>query len=146
MSGQTDGTSAHGTGDTIIDLDTPFVDARGAIQPLIEAQMKSALLIESKAGAVRADHYHYTDWHYLSVLSGEMTYYYRPVGSEDAPKVIIVRAGELVFTPPMMEHRTDFPMDTVCLTLSRNARDQAAYEADVVRIQMPIEGAVRVGR
>lgn len=146
MSGQIDGTSPHDAGDTTIDLERPFVDARGDIQPLVEAQMKSALVIRSGAGTVRADHYHLTDWHYLYVISGEMIYFYHPVGSEYPPRVITIKAGELVFTPPMMEHRTDFPVDTVCLTLSRNARDQSAYEADVVRIVMPIERAVRVER
>lgn len=146
MSGQPDGTSPHGMGDTLIDLERPFVDVRGDIQPLIEAQMKSALVIRSRAGTVRANHYHLTDWHYLYVISGEMIYFYRPVGSDDPAHVITLKAGELVFTPPMMEHRTDFPVDTVCLTLARNARDEDAYEADVVRIVMPIEQAVRVER
>jgi hypothetical protein len=36
----------------------------------------------------------------------------------------------------MVDHGMVFPEDTVFLTLSRNPRDQATYEADVVRIEM----------
>ena len=42
----------------------------------------------------------------------------------------------MVFTPPLVDHGMVFPEDTVFLTLSRNPRDQATYEADVVRIDM----------
>ncbi len=49
---------------------------------------------------------------------------------------LIVKAGEMVFTPPMVDHGMKFPEDTTFLTLSRNPRDQASYEADVVRVDM----------
>ena len=42
----------------------------------------------------------------------------------------------MVFTPPMVDHGMTFPEDTTFLTLSRNPRDQASYEADVVRVDM----------
>ena len=114
----------------------PFVDIRGAIHPLVDRVMKSAVLIESKAGTLRANHYHKTDWHYCYVLSGRIEYYYRPTGSVKEPDCVITKAGEMVFTPPMVDHGMVFPEDTVFLTLSRNPRDQATYEADVVRIEM----------
>lgn len=138
-----EGLAAHGPEVTIIPLDAPFADPRGVIQPLVEADIRSVLIIESKAGAVRADHYHLSDWHYLYVLSGRMIYYYRPHGDTAPPRRLEVTAGQLVFTPAMMEHRTDFPEDTVCITLSRNQRDQAAYEADVVRLAMPVDEPAR---
>ncbi|MFA7249542.1 MAG: cupin domain-containing protein [Dehalococcoidia bacterium] len=137
------GLAAHDAATTIVPLDAPFVDDRGAIRPLVEADIRSVLIIESKAGAVRADHYHHSDWHYLYVISGQMIYWYRPHGDTSPPRRIMVEAGQLIFTPAMMEHRTDFPVDTVCVTLSRNQRDQAAYEADVVRIQMPVDETTR---
>ena len=42
----------------------------------------------------------------------------------------------MVFTPPLVDHAMKFPVDTTFLTLSRNPRDQAAYEADVVRVNL----------
>ena len=120
----------------LVELEKPFVDVRGAIHPLVDRLMKSAVLIESKAGTLRANHYHKTDWHYCYVMSGCIEYYHRPTGSDDEPKCVVARAGEMVFTPPMVDHGMVFPEDTLFLTLSRNPRDQATYEADVVRIEM----------
>ncbi|GAB6052612.1 hypothetical protein JCM17960_14320 [Magnetospira thiophila] len=120
----------------IVPLERPFVDDRGAIQPLVDRMMKSAVLIDSKAGALRANHYHKTDWHYCYVLSGTIEYYHRPTGSTEDPELLLVQAGQMVFTPPMVDHGMKFPVDTTFLTLSRNPRDQATYEADVVRVDM----------
>lgn len=120
----------------IVPLEAAFVDDRGAIQPLVDTLMQSAVLIESKKGAMRANHYHKTDWHYCYVLSGCIEYYHRPTGSTDEPECIRVESGQMVFTPPMVDHAMHFPEDSVFLTLSRNPRDQVSYEADVVRIEM----------
>ena len=120
--------------EVLIPLESPYVDDRGTIQNLIEADMRMAVMIDSQKGAVRANHYHKTDWHYCYVISGAIEYFHRPVGSVEAPEKILIRKGELFFTPPMVEHAMRFPEDTVFLTLSRNARDHEAYEADLVRI------------
>jgi quercetin dioxygenase-like cupin family protein len=120
--------------EVIVKLDKAFADARGAIQPLVDLPMESCVLISSLKGAVRANHYHRTDWHFCYVLSGSIEYYQRPHGSGEAPKKTLVNTGELFFTPPMVDHEMLFPEDTVFLTLGRNSRTQEAYEADVVRI------------
>jgi dTDP-4-dehydrorhamnose 3,5-epimerase-like enzyme len=120
----------------MVNLEKPFVDGRGSIKPLVDIMMKSAVLIDSKAGSLRANHYHKTDWHYCYVISGKIEYIYRQTGSDQNPNVIIVNQGEMIFTPPMVDHGMKFPVDTVFLTLSRNPRDQESYEADVVRIDM----------
>ena len=123
-------------GEVIVPLEKPFVDDRGAIQPLVDKMMRSAVMIESKKGTLRANHYHKTDWHYCYVISGSIEYYHRPTGSVDQPEMLLVKEGQMAFTPPMVDHGMKFPEDTVFLTLSRNPRDQATYEADVVRIDM----------
>ena len=120
----------------LVRLERPFVDARGEIQPLLDIPMKSAVLISSNKGAIRANHYHKSDWHYCYVVSGCIEYYFRDHGSNEDPEQLIVEAGHMVFTPQMVDHAMKFPKDTVFLTLSRNPRDQASYEADVERIQM----------
>jgi quercetin dioxygenase-like cupin family protein len=128
---------AHG----VVKLEKPFVDVRGKIQPLVDEMMRSAVMIDSKAGSIRANHYHKTDWHYCYVLSGTIEYLHRPTGSDAEPEIILVNEGEMVFTPPMIDHGMKFPVDTVFLTLSRNPRDQATYEADVVRVDfVPTDG------
>ena len=130
---------AHG----VVKLERPFVDSRGSIKPLVDIMMKSATLIESKAGSLRANHYHKTDWHFCYIISGKIEYSHRPTGSNQKAETIIVKKGEMIFTPPMHDHGMKFPVDTVFVTLSRNPRDQASYEADVVRVDLiPSEGLI----
>jgi len=120
----------------VVKLERPFTDGRGSIKPLVDIMMKSAVLIESKAGSLRANHYHKTDWHYCYVLSGVIEYIYRLTGSKGEPETLLINEGEMVFTPPMIDHGMKFTVDTVFLTLSRNSRDQLSYESDVVRVDM----------
>lgn len=120
----------------LVNLQSPFVDKRGSIQPLVDLIMKSAVMIESKAGSLRANHYHKTDWHYCYVISGRIEYFHRKLNSLKKPDLIIVEKGNMVFTPPLVEHCMKFPEDTIFLTLSRNPRDQETYEADVVRVNL----------
>lgn len=118
----------------IVPLEKPFADARGGIQPLVDLPMESCVLIESKKGSVRANHYHQTDWHFCYVLSGSIEYLHRPTGSKARPKSVFVKEGELFFTPPMIDHQMLFPENASFLVLGRNSRSQEVYEADVVRI------------
>jgi quercetin dioxygenase-like cupin family protein len=118
----------------VVPLPPPFADGRGEILPLVDVPMKSCVLISSKRGSVRANHYHRTDWHYCYVLSGRIDYYHRPVGSNAAPEKVTVSSGQMFFTGPMIEHAMAFPEDTVFLAFGRNSRAQEVYEADVVRI------------
>lgn len=120
--------------DVIVPLDIEFRDERGVIVPLVDLKMESAVLISSKKGSVRANHYHTTDWHFCYVVSGKIDYYHRPTGSDAAPEKITVNAGQQFFTPPMVDHAMVFLEETVFLTLGRNSRRQEVYEADVVRI------------
>ena len=119
-----------------VELEPPHTDQRGYIQSLVNFPMKNLSLITSRKNTVRSNHYHLTDWHYMYVLKGAFDYYYRPTGSQDEPKVIRVKAGEMVFTPPMEDHATVFLEDTELLAMSRNPRDQATYEADTRRITL----------
>jgi quercetin dioxygenase-like cupin family protein len=118
----------------IVSLESPFVDARGAIQPLVDMPMESCVMITSKMGSVRANHYHRTDWHFCYVLSGSIEYHHRPHGSTRVPEKILIEAGRMFFTAPNVDHAMVFPEDTVFLTWGRNSRAQHVYEADVVRI------------
>ncbi len=120
----------------ILNLEAPFADARGSIQPLVDEDMKSAVLITSKKGTVRANHFHKTDWHYCYVLSGTIEYHYRPVGQNSAPRITTIKAGQMFFTPPMLEHAMVFVEDTSFLCLGKNSRDQASYEADITRVTL----------
>lgn len=118
----------------MVNLEPPHADERGEIQNLVNYPVKNTSLITSKKGTVRSNHYHVTDWHYMYIISGQADYYFRPTNSGQKPEKIILKQGDMVFTPPMEDHATVFTEDTVLLAMSRNPRDQESYESDVKRI------------
>ena len=120
----------------LVKLDEAHKDDRGYIQSLVNFPMKNLSLISSKKGAVRSNHYHITDWHYMYIVYGAVDYYYRKHGSDEQPKLEKCIANDLVFTPPMEDHACIFTQDTLLVVASRNPRDQETYESDVVRIQL----------
>ena len=122
--------------DVLIKQETPFVDERGKIQPLVDIDFKSCVLITSKKGTIRANHYHKTDWHFCYVLKGSIDYYHRKVGKTNSPQLEKIKKGELFFTPPMVEHTMVFHEDTIFLTLGGNSRIQSEYELDLVRTEL----------
>lgn len=123
-------------GDSSVPLDAPFVDARGTIQNLILKPCTSVAVIHSSARTLRANHYHRTDWHYAYVVSGEVLYFERPVGSAEAPKPRRFGPGKMFFTPPMVEHCMAFPVETVIVTMAKNVRSHESHESDVVRVNL----------
>ena len=122
--------------DVIIELSTPYVDDRGSIQMLVEFPVASALVISSKAGAVRANHYHQTDEHYAYVASGRIEYHYRPAESAAPAEVITVEPGQMFHTPAKVVHAMKFLTDSVFYVFSTERRDQESYEADMVRVKL----------
>ena len=117
-------------------IDHSFKNNNGEIKNLLLQTFTSVALIDSVTGSVRANHYHKTDWHYCYVIEGKIEYFHREFNSSKKTELIIVERGNMVFTPPLVEHCMKFPVDTLFLTLSRNPRDQETYEADVVRVNL----------
>lgn len=121
-------------------IEPEFVDERGGIARLLDdgvTSIRSALLITSKAGAVRANHYHKEDAHYCYLLSGRMEYLERPAEQADAPLAReVLEAGDLVYTPPRAAHAMRFLEDSTFLALATKSRHQEAYEQDTVRVQL----------
>ncbi len=120
----------------IVKCDKPFIDKRGVIQPIVDVDMKSAVLITSNKGSIRANHYHKTDWHYCTILEGSIRYYWRDVGDSNKPSNLLIKKNETFYTPPMVEHAMFFEEDTLFLTLGGNSRKQISYEEDLVRVNL----------
>jgi hypothetical protein len=72
----------------------------------------------------------------MYLLSGAFDYYYRPTGSDNEPKCLRVNAGEVVYTPPMIDHAVRFVEDTTFVNFAGRERDQGSYEDDLVRIEL----------
>jgi quercetin dioxygenase-like cupin family protein len=93
-------------------------------------------VLYSKAGAVRANHWHRTDDHALYILTGAVEYYERAVGSSDMPRPQRFGPREMFYTPPMREHAMRFVEDTLMVSISSNTRTHEEHEADVVRVEV----------
>lgn len=128
-----------------VPLPEPFRNENGAIQNLLTMPCRTVTAIESKAGAIRANHYHRTDWHYAYVVRGRVSYYERAIGSTEIPEPTVFRAGEMFFTPPMREHAMRFEEDSTIITMAKNARTHEEHEADVVRVDFIKPGVFSVG-
>lgn len=113
-------------------------DKRGDITKILDKEgvlVRSILLITSRAGSVRANHYHKKDSHYSYLLSGKMEYYERPVEGGRVESVIL-EAGDMVYTPPMAIHAMKFLEDSVFLAFATQPRDQINYEDDTVKVEL----------
>lgn len=117
----------------------PFhVDDRGEMSYLLdeEVPITSALLITSKKGTVRANHYHQKDSHYCYLLKGKMEYHEKGLEKDAKKEKVIVNAGEVIYTPPQKIHAMKFLQDSVFIALTTESRERGKYEKDLVRIKL----------
>ena len=122
--------SAHSK---LIDHFAIHEDARGSILTMINENVQNVAVINSKKGALRGNHYHKKDWHYMMALKGHMEYFYF-CNVEKIVKYIKVLKGQIIFTPNLEVHATYFPEDAEIIVLSGLPRDQETYENDVIRV------------
>jgi len=116
-----------------------FKDGRGALSYVSEPFMKvkDVLIISSKKGAVRANHVHKRDSHIIYLIDGKFKYITRDLSKRNAKsKVVIVKKGESVFTPPKLAHKVVFVEDSLMVVITTENRDQKRYEADITRLEV----------
>lgn len=115
-----------------------FIDDRGEMSYLLtdKGSIKSVLLITSKEGSIRANHYHKKDAHYVYLLEGKMEYTYKNVNDKGKKKTVLVEKGDMIYTPPMTMHAMKFLENTVFLALTTEGRIQGKYEKDTIRIKL----------
>lgn len=124
--------------DVIRPSETLEDSARGVIEKLAEGNFQSILRITSKAGTVRANHYHTRDSHLCYLTKGKLEYVWRDARDENAPlQRLVIEPGQLFYTPPMVAHAMAFLEDSEFYAFSTEARHgQAAYENEVVRVTL----------
>ena len=120
-----------------------FVDERGEIIKVLDdgkTVIRSVLLLTCKKGSIRANHYHKKDSHFSYLLSGRMEYTEQPVDATGRPhgkkEAVILEAGDMVYSPPMVIHAMNFLEDSSFLALATESRHQSAYEEDTVRVKL----------
>jgi oxalate decarboxylase/phosphoglucose isomerase-like protein (cupin superfamily) len=109
-------------------------DARGGILSIVDESVMNVSIITCNPGAIRSNHYHREDFHFMYVLEGQIDYFYKERDSGEV-KYIRVGEGDNIFTPDNEIHATYFPVRTRLIVTSKLPRDQESYERDTVRVR-----------
>src|SRR5216117_995675 len=114
---------------------TDFIeDERGYIQELDGVDHIDAVLeIMTRTGCIRGNHWHRDTTHWTYVVSGKLQI-------RNGNETIFAGPGSLVAAHPGVEHAWVALEDTVALEFKRGAgaSGQENYEADVVRLEVPL--------
>lgn len=123
----------------VIHIKPEFTDERGFISRLVDddtLKFRAVLYITGKKGAVRGNHYHKTDAHYVYCLSGKFRYSEKDMNKRSPKKEsVILKPGDLVLSHPMVAHSMEFLEDTVFLAITTEPREHEKYEGDTVRLK-----------
>ena len=115
--------------ETIKKIEPEFSDERGVISNILEEPINHVAVITSKAGSIRANHYHPEQIQYVYLISGKYESTSKDLKDENSEvETITVEAGSLVITPPMIAHAMRFSEDSVMLNLTTASRDPQEYE------------------
>jgi uncharacterized RmlC-like cupin family protein len=111
-----------------------FEDERGIIKNIADGKLGDVAVITSKANSVRANHVHENDWHLSYIVSGSMKYFWKNEVETGETKSIVVKAGEMVYTPKKSPHKMQFLEDSTFIAISQLSRVQENYEEDTKRL------------
>ena len=121
--------------------DEPFLSPAGTIDNLKHGGVTGSVsVLYCKPGSVRARHFHREDSHTLYVVSGEVEYFERPLGSTECPEPQHFYEREMFHTPPLVEHAMRFPEGAILVSMSSRSRTHEEHEADVVRVAFKLPG------
>lgn len=124
----------------VIHTKPEFVDDRGGILRIINQDkfpIRAVLRITSKKGAIRSNHYHKNDYHYIYVESGSCEYSEKSADKPNAKvETVTLLQGDLVLSNPGIIHAVKFLQDTVLYAFTSEQRKQGQYEEDIVRVKI----------
>ncbi|MEK7165347.1 MAG: hypothetical protein AAB874_00885 [Patescibacteria group bacterium] len=123
----------------IKNISPQFTDDRGEITRLFDipgSRIKSVLLIHSKKGSVRANHYHQHDTHFAYLLSGRFEYFEKPSWEDNKISSQVIDVGQLVTTMPKVIHAMKFYKDSILIVFTTEPRNQVNYEKDTIRVKL----------
>ena len=111
-----------------------FEDERGVIKNIADGKLGDVAIITSKANSVRANHVHDEDWHLSYLVSGSMKYFWKSEIEASETNSVVVKAGEMVYTPKKSPHKMQFLEDSIFIAVSQLSRVQENYEEDTKRL------------
>jgi len=115
----------------IIDIPQKFSDDRGLIINIADGELGDVAVISSKPSSIRANHVHKEDWHLSYLIDGEIKYFWE---ENSLQKSMIIRPGQLFYTPPRIPHKMEFLKDSIFIAVAAMSRTQDNYEMDTTRL------------
>jgi dTDP-4-dehydrorhamnose 3,5-epimerase-like enzyme len=109
-----------------------FNDDRGSIKNLADGRLGDVAIISSRTSSIRANHVHENDWHFSYLVSGQMRYFWKDPDKE--VQSLIVKVGEMIYTPPKIPHKMQFLEESVFIAISELSRSQDNYEVDTKKM------------
>ena len=113
-----------------------FEDERGKILHLFyKDDIQHVAQIDSEPNIIRGNHYHKETTQHMLMISGSMEYWYKKFGSDEEPRMVYLKKGDLVSTPPFEIHTLKIGKDgNSFVVFSSGLRGGKDYEADTFRV------------
>lgn len=114
-----------------------FEDERGKILDIFyKDDIQHVAQIDSQPNVIRGNHYHKETTQHMLMISGSMEYWYKEVGSQEKPKMVLLKKGDLVSTPPFEIHTLKIGQDgNSFIVFSSGLRGGKDYESDTYRVE-----------
>jgi len=125
----------------IVHKKSVFEDERGRIIDILEKEIvEYVTLISSKKGSIRGNHYHKESMQYIFVLKGSLRLLTQMPGEKI--ETVLIKSGDLVFTPPMEKHTVIALEDSEFLVFTRGPRGGKNYEKDTYRLTKSLTSCI----
>ncbi len=114
-----------------------FEDERGKIMDIFyKDEIQHVAQIDSQPNVIRGNHYHKETTQHMLMIAGSMEYWYKKVGSDEKPKMVLLKKGDLISTPPLEIHTLKIGQDgNSFIVFSSGLRGGKDYESDTYRVE-----------
>ena len=111
-------------------------DDRGTIVDLFyNENIHHVARVTSEPGVIRGNHYHKETTQHMLMTQGSLEYWYKPVESKEAAKMIIATVGDIISTGPNEIHTLRIgPVGNQFIVFSEGVRGGKDYESDTYRV------------
>ncbi len=113
------------------------IDERGGIVDIFySTPMSHITYIKSNPKAIRGNHYHKETTQHMLITKGSLTYWYKPLDSEEDAKFVVANVGDLVTTPPNEIHALVIGEEgNEFIVFTEGLRGGRDYEKDTFRVE-----------
>jgi dTDP-4-dehydrorhamnose 3,5-epimerase-like enzyme len=111
-------------------------DNRGVIADVFyKTSIEHVSIIKSNPNIIRGNHYHKETTQTMLITKGSLEYWYKPLNSDEQPKMYLCKVGDLITTEPYEIHAlkiTDEGNEFIVFTEGK--RGGMDYESDTYRV------------